>query len=87
MPNKLLAINLKYVLDQLFETTGDDKYSVSHSELQGYSDRELRSLYKQFSRELEDYDNEPIVIYECYRGPLRNIDSRQNSFYRTSRFN
>jgi hypothetical protein len=91
MPNKLLQMNLKNILDLLYEYTYDDFYLVSDSEINSLSDRELISLYKKYrslASKLEDeYFESANDIISYSTSYLRNIDNRQNSFYRTSRFN
>lgn len=88
MPNKLLQFNLKNILDTLYECTFDERYQVSDSEILSLTDRELRSLYKKYKSIFDLLEQEYFESANdiCTKN-LRNIDNRQNSFYRTSRFN
>jgi hypothetical protein len=97
MPNKILQMNLSSVLESLYELTGNDYYHVSTCELSSYSNRELIALYKKYKyaldlMERDVYSNTVIVEPKDYYVEtinngysLRNIDNRQNSFYRNGR--
>jgi len=97
MPSKILQMNLSNVLESLYEFTGNDYYHVSQCELNSYSNKELIALYKKYKYALDVMENDvygsslKIEPEDCYVETinngynLRNIDNRQNSFYREGR--